>query len=87
MPLCYPLLEVIGEPMETPSSRRPENALGEAWSELTNQQRLVCVWRKAGFSNVEIAHHLGCSPRSVEDMFTGALAALRQALEHRTRTG
>jgi DNA-binding CsgD family transcriptional regulator len=73
--------------MKKPSCKHSANVLGDAWSQLTSEQRRVCVWRKAGFSNVEIARHLGCSPDSVDDMFNRALAALRCAKELRGRMG
>jgi hypothetical protein len=53
----------------------------EAWSQLTPDQRLVCLWTKAGFSTSQIANHLGRSAADISEMRTAAATMLRRALE------
>ncbi len=56
-------------------------ALRAAPAELTPQQRSMCIWKKAGFSEVEIANHLACSTRRVTGQLSRAPAALRRAAQ------
>jgi DNA-directed RNA polymerase specialized sigma24 family protein len=45
------------------------------WRRLPRDDRLICVWRSVGFSDAEIATHLGKTVSAVQ-------AALRRAREH-----
>ena len=67
---------------------RPE-AFCAALAKLTAEQRLVCIWTKVGFSEVEIANHLGCSRRRVAHLLSGVYAVLRPAVSafHGRRSG
>lgn len=64
--------------LDDPTDR--QRTFAAALSRLTRRQRLICVWKKAGFSDREIARHLRCSWRSVELIFETASAVLRAAL-------
>lgn len=60
----------------------------EAMEELSEEERLVCTWKTAGFSALEIARFLGRSVVAVDTLFSRAKAKLRTALspshsEHR----
>jgi DNA-directed RNA polymerase specialized sigma24 family protein len=57
------------------------DAVRAALVQLTPEQRLICIWRKVGFSEIEIANHLGCPTRRVAVQFSRASAALRRAAQ------
>ena len=61
-------------------SEQPD-ALRAALAELTPEQRLMCIWKKAGFSEIEIANHLGCPEGRVASHVSRASAALRLAVQ------
>jgi DNA-directed RNA polymerase specialized sigma24 family protein len=58
-----------------------QKSLRIALEELTPEQRLVCIWKKAGFSNAEIARYLGCSSVAVARLFRRAYSALQLAVQ------
>jgi DNA-directed RNA polymerase specialized sigma24 family protein len=58
------------------------DVLCAALAELTPEQRLVCIWKTVGLSEVEIANRLGCSRGRVADLLSVARAVLRQPGEH-----
>lgn len=54
--------------------------LREVLGKLSQEERLVCVWKKAGFSSQEIAKYLGRSVTAVDTLFSRAKQKLRRAL-------
>lgn len=47
---------------------------------LSPEERLVCVWKKAGYSSLEIAQFQGRSVAAVDTLFSRAKQKLRRAL-------
>lgn len=47
---------------------------------LSKEERLVCIWKRAGFSSRDIAKHNGRSVASVNATFARARRKLRRAL-------
>jgi len=54
--------------------------LREVLGKLSQEERLVCLWKKAGFSSQEIAQHQGRSVAAVDTLFSRAKQKLRKAL-------
>lgn len=54
--------------------------LREALDTLTHQERMVCLWKKAGFSAQEIASTLHRSVPAVDTLFSRAKQKIREAL-------
>jgi RNA polymerase sigma factor (sigma-70 family) len=54
--------------------------LREVLDKLSAEERLVCVWKKAGFSSQEIAQFQGRSVVAVDTLFSRAKQKLRDAL-------
>src|SRR5688500_18659930 len=54
--------------------------LRELLAKLSREERLVCLWKQAGFSSQEIADHQGRSVEAVDTMFSRAKQKLRMAL-------
>lgn len=55
--------------------------LKKAVQSLTDAERMVCIWRKAGYSDQEIGTHLGMSALSVAETFSRAMNKLRGMLK------
>ena len=74
-----------GQGMSKPAGRGDgsgsQDAIRPALTELTPEQRLMCIWRKAGFSEIEIANHLGCPADRVAGQFSRVSAVLRRAVQ------
>ena len=71
---------------------RPEDVeratlLRELLAILSPEERLICVWKKAGFSSREIAKRQGRSPGAIDTLFSRAKAKLRRAVSVSTATG
>ena len=54
--------------------------LREVLAKLSPEERLVCVWKKAGYSSLEIAQFQGRSVAAVDTLFSRAKQKLRSAL-------
>ena len=54
--------------------------LRELLAKLSREERLVCLWKQAGFSSQEIADHQRRSVEAVDTMFSRAKQKLRMAL-------
>ena len=54
--------------------------LREVLDKLSPEEKLVCIWKKAGFSSQEIADHQGRSVTAIDTLFSRAKAKLRKAL-------
>lgn len=64
----------------TPEEIERAVLLREVLDRLSPEERLVCIWKKAGFSSREIAEHQGRSVVSVDTLFSRAKDKLRRAL-------
>jgi RNA polymerase sigma factor (sigma-70 family) len=90
-----PKASAIGLSQSASSYGSPEEieraiAVREALEQLSEQERLVCTWKTAGFSAQEIADFLGRSVVAVDTLFSRAKAKLRRILSsepQRTRHG
>ena len=51
-----------------------------ALEKLSHTERLVCIWKLAGFSTRDIARHLGRSNSAIDSLFTRAKRKLRRSL-------
>jgi RNA polymerase sigma factor (sigma-70 family) len=60
--------------------------LREILDRLTPDERLVCIWKKAGFSSAEIAAHRGTSAGAVDTLFSRTRDKVRRWID-RTATG
>jgi DNA-directed RNA polymerase specialized sigma24 family protein len=54
--------------------------LGEVLAHLSREERLICVWKKAGFTTEQIAHFLGRSVTAVDTIFCRAKQKIRRLL-------
>jgi DNA-directed RNA polymerase specialized sigma24 family protein len=54
--------------------------LRELLATLSREERLICLWKKAGFSSQEIAAHQGRSVEAVDTMFSRAKQKIRNVL-------
>lgn len=54
--------------------------LREVLGKLSREERLVCVWKRAGFSSQEIAKHQRRSVAAVDTLFSRAKQKLRRLL-------
>lgn len=53
-----------------------------ALEKLSHTERLVCIWKLAGFSTRDIARHLDRSTSAIDSLFTRAKRKLRRSLHH-----
>ena len=65
----------------TPQQIEQQILLREVLNTLTPEERLICVWKHAGFSSQEIAQRLGRSIPSVDTVFSRAKDRLRKLLD------
>ena len=54
--------------------------LRELLRTLSREERMICLWKKAGFSSQEIALHQGRSVVSIDTIFSRAKLKIRKAL-------
>jgi RNA polymerase sigma factor (sigma-70 family) len=64
----------------TPQDIEQQILLREVLNKLSDDERRICIWKKAGFSSEEIASHLGRSVAGVDTIFSRAKAKLRRLL-------
>jgi DNA-directed RNA polymerase specialized sigma24 family protein len=57
-----------------------QRRLREALAALSREERLVCLLKKAGFSDAEMADHLHRSVSKVGELLAAAKAELRRAV-------
>ena len=62
------------------------NNLEQAFLLLTEEERLALIWKKAGFSNREIAKHLSRPPSAVREVHRRAASKIHQSLNARRGT-
>jgi DNA-directed RNA polymerase specialized sigma24 family protein len=60
--------------------KNERDKLRRVLGKLTREERLVCIWKRAGFSTREIASHHHRSVGSIEKVFASARNKLRQLL-------
>jgi RNA polymerase sigma factor (sigma-70 family) len=74
--------QIASVPAECGSATRIERdiLLREALDTLTPEEKLVCIWKKAGFSSQEIAKFRGRSVVAVDTLFSRAKQKVRSAL-------
>jgi DNA-binding CsgD family transcriptional regulator len=53
---------------------------------LSQEERLICIWKVAGYSTSDIARHLSCSEPDVEFLFARAKLTARRLL-HEQESG
>lgn len=51
-----------------------------ALEKLSHTERLVCIWKLAGFSTQDIARHLNRSPSAIDSLFARAKRKLCRSL-------
>ena len=68
------------------SSHRAANKLEQAFHLLTEEERLVLIWKKAGFSEGEIADHLSRTSSHVRETYRRGASKIRQSLKARRHT-
>lgn len=72
--------------LATPTSRgTPDEVeqgvlLRELLQTLSQEERMICLWKKAGFSSQEIALHQGRTVVSIDTIFSRAKQKIRKAL-------
>lgn len=57
-----------------------DRVLRRALNRLSHTERMVCMWKLAGFSTRDIARHLTRSNASVDSLFARAKRKLRRSL-------
>ena len=60
--------------------KNERDKLRKVLAQLSREERLVCIWKRAGFSTQEIANHHHRSVGSIEKVFASARNKLRQLL-------
>ena len=73
-------LSSVESPLGSPDQIESDVLLHEVLAQLTADERLVCVWKKAGFSTKEIAKHRGSSVSAVDTLFFRAKQKIRRLL-------
>lgn len=58
--------------------------LAEVMARLTPEERLVCMWKKAGYTSQEIAEHRGTSAGAIDVLFTRTKQKIRKLFASRT---
>lgn len=64
----------------TPEQIERDILLREVLAQMTADERMVCIWKKAGFSSQEIAQHRGSSAAAVDTVFSRAKQKIRRLL-------
>jgi DNA-directed RNA polymerase specialized sigma24 family protein len=73
-------LSVVTSPLAGPDQIESDVLFREVLTQLTREERLICVWKKAGFSTKEIAKHRGSSVSAVDTLFFRAKQKIRRIL-------
>ena len=68
------------------SSDTAADSLEQAFLLLTEEERLVSIWRKAGFSDREIAKHLSRPASAVREIRRRAASKIHRSLDARRGT-
>lgn len=67
--------------------QRRRLSLRQVLDELSQDERLVCIWKRAGFSSKEIAEYQGRSVASIDALFSRVKQKLRTLLREQTENG
>lgn len=83
--ICYEsseaVLSMIAAASGSPEQIEEAILLRELLEHLTPDERLVCTWKRLGFSSQEIAEFRGGSPTAVDTLFSRAKDKIRRMLE------
>lgn len=71
-------LDSIPAKSGTPEQIESEILLAEIMALLSREERLVCIWKKAGFTSQEIAEHRGTSAGAIDVLFTRTKQKIRK---------
>lgn len=74
------VLSAVPSPIGSPEQIEGDVLFREVLSHLTPEERLVCVWKKAGFSSKEIAKYRGNSVAAIDTLFFRAKQKIRKVL-------
>lgn len=77
-------LESIPAKTGTPEQMESAIHLAEVMARLTPEERLVCMWKKAGYTSQEIAEHRGTSPGAIDVLFTRTKQKIRKLFASKT---
>lgn len=61
--------------------------LRQVLDELSQEERLICIWKRAGFSSQEIAKYQGRSAASIDALFSRVKQKLRKLLQDQSEQG
>jgi hypothetical protein len=73
-------LSTVATGSGTPEQIERDILLREVLAQMTADERLVCLWKTAGFSSEEIAHHRGSSAAAVDTLFSRTKQKIRRIL-------
>ena len=73
-------LSTVPAPEGSPQQIESDVLFREVLAQLTPDEQLVCVWKKAGFSTKEIANHRRSSVTAVDTLFHRAKQKIRRIL-------
>ena len=73
-------LSTVATEAGTPEQVERDILLREVFAQVTADERMVCIWKKAGFSSQEIAQHRGSSAAAVDTLFSRAKQKIRRIL-------
>ena len=71
-----PLCEQV--PVAAPKHPEDEASLGLTLARLTPEERLICLWKRLGYSSREIARSQTRSTSAIDDLFRAAMAKIRR---------
>ena len=72
------VLSTLAAASGTPEQIEQAILLRELFEHLTQDERLVCTWKRLGFSSQEIAEFRGSSPTAVDTLFSRAKDKIRR---------
>ena len=73
-------LSTVATEAGTPEQVERDILLREVFAQVTADERMVCIWKKAGFSSQEIAQYRGSSAAAVDTLFSRAKQKIRRIL-------
>ena len=73
-------LSSVAAPEGSPQQIESDVLFREVLAQLTRDEQLVCIWKKAGFSTKEIASYRGSSVTAIDTLFHRAKQKIRRIL-------
>jgi len=73
-------LSSVASPEGSPQQIESDVLFREVLAQLTRDEQLVCIWKKAGFSTKEIASYRGSSVTAIDTLFHRAKQKIRRIL-------